>query len=284
MNRDRHVKITFDDDINKYQIRRHKMLTALGGTLLCAILVLAFTGCSKTEKSKTTAKPQIKTSNHSSSSFYSSSSSSSIQCSTLPQESTGLFPGDGSDSNGTANTNILAENGVVRRDIRSNLDQSNTQTGVEMTLKIKIVDVKKYCAPAPGYSLYIWQANKDGEYSMYSNRSNDTFLRGVQISDSNGDVTFKTILPGRHQDSVALFHIEVFSDANFQSPTPILTSELIIDQNQVNHLYKDAKDYSDSVSTPDDKNKAINETSTTQLLTVTGDVKSGLTGTISIGI
>jgi len=41
-----------------------------------------------------------------------------------------------------------------------------------------------------GYAIYIWHCNRSGEYSLYSSGVlNENYLRGVQVTDSNGQVT-----------------------------------------------------------------------------------------------
>lgn len=275
----------FSDDGN---ISRCRALSVLGGALLSGAAIFSLAACSSEEKNKTTSGTKTKSTAYSSSSTYSSSSSSSTECSTLPEETAGPFPGDGSNSNSAGEADILVENDVVRSDIKSNLDGSNTQQGVAMTLKMKIVDVEKYCAPASGYSIYLWHANRDGNYSMYNsngaNHTDDTFLRGVQITDTNGDVTFKTILPGRYSGRAAHYHFEVYSDSNYQTGKPILTSQIAFDDDQVDELYEKASDYKNKSSTHNNQDNVFSDGYNTQSLKVSGDIKNGLTGTITVGV
>src|SRR5829696_5833860 len=57
-------------------------------------------------------------------------------CSTIPEETGGPFPGDGSNG-----PDVLAENGVVRKDITSSFDgMSGTADGVPYTMSFTVVD------------------------------------------------------------------------------------------------------------------------------------------------
>lgn len=269
-------------------ISRRQALSTLGGAVLSGAAIFTLASCSSDSKTKTSGT-DLETSTTTSTTTSKTASSDTL-CSTLPQETAGPFPGDGSNSNSAGEADVLAENNVVRSDIRSNLDGSNTQDGAPMTLNIKVVDASNSCAALGGYSVYLWHANREGNYSMYSsngaNHTDDTFLRGVQITDSNGDVTFKTILPGRYSGRASHFHFEVYADSNYATGKPVLTSQFAFDDIQADSLYKAAAGYIKSTSnaTYNKNDNVFSDGFSTQLLEIKGDVTSGLTGTITVGI
>jgi len=77
-------------------------------------------------------------------------------CTIDATETAGPFPGDGSNAARGATSNILAESGVVRSDIRSSFGVStNTAAGVPLTLTITIADASKGCAAARLLHLYL---------------------------------------------------------------------------------------------------------------------------------
>jgi hypothetical protein len=66
----------------------------------------------------------------------------------------------------------------------------------------------------------IWHCDKDGYYSEYGGASNpfqtkdmrnEHFLRGRQITDANGLVTYKSIFPGWYQGRSTHIHVHVYT-------------------------------------------------------------------------
>jgi hypothetical protein len=99
-----------------------------------------------------------------------------VECSTIPEETAGPFPGDGSNG-----PDVLSIDGVERQDIRSSIGSaSGTASGIQLTVDLTIVDAAT-CAPLAGAAVYLWHADSQGRYSMYSSGvSDENFLRGVQ--------------------------------------------------------------------------------------------------------
>ena len=95
-------------------------------------------------------------------------------------------------------------------------DVTDGQIGKSITIKFKVVDTK--CKPIKGARVDIWYANADGVYSGVSNIGDDlgagpnsgNFLRGTQISDKNGDVTFKGIYPGWYPARTIHIHEKIW--------------------------------------------------------------------------
>ena len=113
-----------------------------------------------------------------------STGGSSTSCSEIPEETNGPFPADGSQS---GVTNVLADSRVIRRDIVSDFDGTDTQAGVPLTLTINVSDVGNSCGTLEGAAVYIWHCNADGEYSVYSgnnngNHSGQTFFYAARRS------------------------------------------------------------------------------------------------------
>ncbi|KAF2035371.1 aromatic compound dioxygenase [Setomelanomma holmii] len=105
---------------------------------------------------------------------------------------------------------------LVREDITEN------QEGVPLTLDIQIIDVNT-CEPVPKAFLEIWHCNSTGVYSGViasgngdtSDETNldNTFLRGIQQSDSDGVVTFETLFPGHYTSRATHIHVMTSQDA-----------------------------------------------------------------------
>jgi protocatechuate 3,4-dioxygenase beta subunit len=124
----------------------------------------------------------------------------------IPQETAGPYPGDG-----TNGPNALTETGIVRSDIRASFGTSTTVAiGVPLTITLTIVD-KTTCAPLVGHAVYVWHCDQNGDYSMYSTGvTTENYLRGVQETDENGQVSFTSIFPACYSGRWPHIHYEIF--------------------------------------------------------------------------
>ena len=138
----------------------------------------------------------------------------------IPDETAGPYPGDGSNG-----PDVLAQSGIVRCDIRSSFGgSSGTAGGVPMTLELTVSDLANGGVPFEGVAVYVWHCTREGGYSMYSNGVEDqNFLRGVQVADANGRVTFTSIFPACYDGRWPHIHVEVYPD-QAASPTPPTSS------------------------------------------------------------
>jgi protocatechuate 3,4-dioxygenase beta subunit len=150
-------------------------------------------------------------------------------CAVIPRETGGPFPGDGSNG-----INVLTQKGIVRRDIRSSFGSSTTASpGVPLSVTFSLRSSGKSCGPLAGAALYAWHCDVDGNYSLYSpGVENENFLRGVQVSDAKGNLTFQTIFPGAYPGRWPHIHFEIFSSAGkaTTSRNAIATSQLAFDK------------------------------------------------------
>ena len=140
------------------------------------------------------------------------STSSAGTCVADATETNGPYPADGTNTSSGLTSNALTSSGIVRSDIRSSFLGSSTRTaaGVQMTLTITVTNVNASCAPLSGYAIYVWMCDANGNYSLY-NLPNESYLRGVQVTDANGQATFTMIVPGCYAGRFPHIHFEVFS-------------------------------------------------------------------------
>jgi protocatechuate 3,4-dioxygenase beta subunit len=93
-------------------------------------------------------------------------------------------------------------------------DITEGRTGVPLRFTLRIVNVNDGCAAITNAMVYVWHCDKDGVYSGYNqpgaNATGETFCRGVQSTDSNGEVTFLTIYPGWYTGRITHIHIRVY--------------------------------------------------------------------------
>jgi protocatechuate 3,4-dioxygenase beta subunit len=122
-------------------------------------------------------------------------SGSDASCSTIPEETAGPFPGDGSNG-----PDVLTETGIVRRDITSSFGSSSTVAqGVPLTIDLVIQDTANGCGAMSGAAVYVWHCDREGRYSMYSaGATGENYLRGVQETDADGRVSFTSIFPAAY--------------------------------------------------------------------------------------
>ncbi len=113
-------------------------------------------------------------------------------CTLIPSETAGPFPLD------------LTENQTFfRQDVREG------RAGVLLNQKIKIIGAEN-CLPMPNVRVNIWHCEKDGLYSGYGTETGETYMRGYQFTDANGEVNFTTILPGWYNGRICHIHFQAY--------------------------------------------------------------------------
>lgn len=223
------------------------------------------------------------------------SSSGTSGCITTVGETEGPYPADGSNSSGGVVRNVLSTTGVVRSDIRTSIGgvSTNTASGVPITLKIKLGNSNSSCAPLAGYAIYIWHCTVDGKYSLYD-LPNENYLRGVLVTDSNGEATFTTIFPGCYSGRWPHIHFEIYPSLPVATSyrNKVLTSQFAMPAATCSAVYSGSSLYASSVSTfarvslSSDNVFADNSSDQiTQMTPVfTGSVATGLSATVTVGI
>jgi protocatechuate 3,4-dioxygenase beta subunit len=176
----------------------------------------------------------------------SNDTASAATCTPINEETAGPYPGDGSNG-----PNVLAESGIVRSDITSSFGTSATvAAGVPTTVTLTIQDTANGCSALANAAVYIWHCDQSGRYSMYSNGATDeNYLRGVQETDADGRVTFKTIFPAAYSGRWPHMHFEIYSslaDAT-GGGNPITTSQLALPKDACDVVFATAG-YEQSVS------------------------------------
>lgn len=91
------------------------------------------------------------------------------------------------------------------------LDITGGRGGVPLQVELVVADVQADCAPIPGAEVDLWHADASGDYSGYEdfNTEGEDWLRGQQITDSNGLVRFGTIFPGSYPGRSVHLHVKV---------------------------------------------------------------------------
>ncbi len=114
----------------------------------------------------------------------------------------------------------LRPDSPLRSDIRED------RTGVPIQLEVKVIG-NRSCEPVEDRIVDIWQCDSDGLYSAakndvfdpityrpngdYIDRSDKTYLRGHQLTDQYGVVSFTTIYPGWYYPRLTHIHVRVMT-------------------------------------------------------------------------
>ena len=140
------------------------------------------------------------------SSVPSSTTSTNAACSVTPTETVGPYPS-------------LTD--LFRSDIREN------KPGTVLNLTIKVVNTNAGCAAVPNANVEIWHVDAAGNYSQYGTQTSQTYLRGIQTTNGNGEVTFTTIYPGWYQGRATHIHGEVTINGVSRKVTQIAFPESV---------------------------------------------------------
>lgn len=205
----------------------------------------------------------------------------------IPEETSGPYPGDGSNG-----PDVLEQSGIVRQDIRSSFGgATGVAEGVPLTLELVISDLVNGGSPFAGVAVYVWHCDRAGGYSMYSEGiEGENYLRGVQVADETGKVSFTSIFPACYTGRWPHVHFEVYPDQAGITDVSraIATSQLALPKNVCDAVYAQ-RGYETSVDnlaqiTLDSDNVFGDDGAAQQLATVTGDVTTGYTAGLHVAI
>ena len=221
----------------------------------------------------------------------STGSSGTSTCSVIPEETAGPYPGDGSNSNSSGVVNVLTLSGIVRSDIRTSIaGASGTAAGVPLTVTLTLVNTNSSCASLEGYAIYLWHCSREGLYSLYSSGVTDqNYLRGVQSTDSNGQVTFTTIFPACYSGRWPHIHFEVYpSLAKATVATnKIKTSQIALPEAECDAVFA-TTGYSASVSNFSrvslSTDGVFSDGATLETPTISGSVSAGYAIALNVGV
>ena len=185
--------------------------------------------------------------------------STNAACAVTPSETAGPFPS-------------LTD--LVRSDIREG------KTGTTLTLTISVVNTNNNCSAVANANVEIWQCDAVGNYSQYGTQTAQTYLRGIQTTNSNGEVTFTTIYPGWYQGRATHIHVEVIRNGASSKVTQIAFPE------SVNSAVYATGTYASRGNNPTSNasDGIFADSLSSELATVTGDPTNGYTATFRVGI
>lgn len=217
--------------------------------------------------------------------------SAASTCAVIPEETAGPFPGDGSNSTDSGVANALMLAGIDRSDIRSSFaGATGVATGMALTVTLSLVNTLSNCRDLAGYAIYLWHCDAAGRYSMYSDGvTAENYLRGLQVTDSAGRVTFSTVFPGCYPGRMPHIHFEVYRNLATAtgSANQLKTSQLAFPVATCQEVYA-TRGYGPSaanlaqMSFADDN--VFSDGTSLQMASMTGSVTTGYAAALTIGI
>ena len=182
----------------------------------------------------------------------------------IPQETAGPYPLD-----------LHSTPSFFRSDI------TEGRPGVPLTLTLTILQPSG--APLASARVDIWHCDKDGVYSGYRQPAADTtgqtFMRGIQVTDASGKVTFKTVYPGWYSGRITHIHFQVYLNNGL-----VATSQLAFPDDVTKAVYSSAqyasRGQNSSIQSVAQDNVFAYGTAR-EMLAITGSVDSGYTATLT---
>jgi protocatechuate 3,4-dioxygenase beta subunit len=211
-----------------------------------------------------------------------------LACAATPSEIKGPFPADG--SNGRPPINVLAMDGVIRRDIRPSFaGMAGRAEGVPLELELGVVDSDDDCAALGGRAIYLWQNDAAGAYSLYD-LPDTNYLRGLQQAGAGGRLRFTAIVPGCYGGRYPHCHFEVFASAEaaLRGERPLLVSQLAFPADECRAIYRDDARYGESLRNLDRmplaRDFVFDDGAAGQVIAMSGDPSRGYRGSATIAL
>jgi protocatechuate 3,4-dioxygenase beta subunit len=172
----------------------------------------------------------------------------------------------------------------------SSLQQVNIvsdRSGVPMTVKITIKNKNSSCAALKDAIVDIWHCDADGNYSEYggtgmqsTNYTSVHFLRGRQVTDSNGLVSFTSIFPGWYGGRAPHIHVHIYNS----SGKSLLVTQIAFPKTVCDNVYKNATNFykKGTQDTLNENDNVFSDGVTLELASVEGSITAGYTLTHTI--
>src|SRR5712671_1845302 len=183
-------------------------------------------------------------------------------CVVTPEETAGPYPDQ---------TGMLNNPGFFRQDI------TEGRSGLSVTLALTIVNVNNACAALANANVEIWQCDASGNYSEYAqpgyNGTGQTFLRGLQTTNAQGQATFRTIYPGWYQGRATHIHVQVFVNGR-----GVKTTQIAFPEDVTSSVYRTGAYASKGQSTTNNSGDMVFADGTQyEMASLSGDTSGGYT-------
>ena len=172
-----------------------------------------------------------------------------------------------------------------RSDIRSDPSGAAAdRAGVPLVLTLRVAQLNgSTCTPLEGAQVDIWHCDAEGVYSDVGSASGEKFLRGYQVTDADGLVTFTTIYPGWYQGRTAHIHFKIRTDPAAAQGTEF-TSQLYFDETLNDTVYALAPYNTRGTRTTRNADDGVYQNGGDQLLLALTTIEEGYAATFDIGL
>ncbi len=180
-------------------------------------------------------------------------------CAVSPSETGGPFP-------------IKTPADLVRENIIGD------RTGIPLLITIKVENTNNDCAALEGVLVDVWHCDAKGNYSEYSgqidgNFTNNSFLRGRQVTNADGMASFISIYPGWYPGRAPHLHLEI-KDADGNS---LLITQTAFPEDISNTVYA-TETYNGDFDTSNEEDGEFGDSLNRNIATaVTGNTIDGYT-------
>ena len=180
-------------------------------------------------------------------------------CAVTPSETVGPYPS-------------LTD--LIRSDIREG------KSGATLTLTITVVNSNNNCSPVANANVEIWQCDAAGNYSQDGTQTAQTYLRGIQTTNGDGQVTFTTVYPGWYQGRATHIHVDVVRNGVSSKVTQIAFPESVNAAVYATGVYASRG----SNPTANARDGIFADSLDSEMASVSGDATNGFTATFRVGI
>lgn len=202
-------------------------------------------------------------------------SADSLSCVAKPQQTEGPY---------------FVDEKLNRSDIRLDPTTNTMKEGTPFKLKFNVSKINNgACSPLVGAYVDIWHCDAEGSYSDARDRSFDTrgqkYLRGYQITDTNGSVEFQTIYPGWYSGRAVHIHFKIrlfaADQKTYEFTSQLYFDDLLTDQVHLQMPYakkgsRDTRNSRDGIFSNGGNQLTLNVTQNTEGYLATFDI--GLEG------
>jgi hypothetical protein len=149
------------------------------------------------------------------------------------------------------------------------------------------------CVPVANAAVDIWQCNADGVYSdeQSENTVGQTYLRGIQFTDTAGWAELKTIYPGHYAGRATHIHVKVHiggtrTKVSYRGGHVCHTGQLLFDESVTDTVYATSPyDTSTVARVPNAQDRIYSQQGGKRSMPkLGGSVGAGITAKIALGV
>lgn len=165
--------------------------------------------------------------------------------------------------------------------IRKDITEGKPGAAFQMVVRVQ----DESCEPLRDLAVDLWHCDAEGVYSGFPGQlggldtTEQTFLRGTQVTDANGIAAFDTIYPGWYPGRTTHIHFKVHTSSTMEA-----TSQIYFPESLTAGIYEtdpyDARGQKDTPNSGD----GIAVASPAPLAEVTGDPVSGYVATVLVTV